>query len=391
VSGPESQARIQPPTVKSPDSQRAGIIPLGESQLFRTRPGFLFVFLYRQFWWLAPVAALFIIHAIAARIWTPDPMPWLAYAAWLWLLLGLIWRTLTWLSRAYILTDQRIIVRAGIFRIIGADIPLRRIQHTTITRSLLEQVFNLGTIGITTAGADGAAINLLMVPNPNQVLSSLRDAAQRAPAPPKPAPPAKLPPPVIGLAGGIGSGKSEVAHILASLGCLVTDSDKEAKEALDRPEIRTQLAQWWGPDVLLPDGRINRKAIADIVFKSGKDRAALEALVHPLLRARRADLRARAQQAGARAAVIDAPLLFEAGVDTECDAVIFVYAPRALRLERIKSRGWDEAELSRREAAQLPLDQKQRRSTLTIVNDGTPETLRDQVAKALARLSAKRP
>lgn len=378
-------------------SAPAGIIPPGETQVLRTRPGWPFILLYRQMWWLGPVAAAFLIHAIAARIWKPDPMPWLTLFAWGWLLLGLAWRICTWLSRAYILTDQRIIVRAGIFRIIGADIPLRRIQHSTISRSLIEQVFNLGTIGISTAGNDGPVINLLMVPNPNQVLTALRDAAQRAPSrlpapsspPTSPAPRAANPSlPIFGLAGGIGSGKSEVARILASLGCFVIDSDKEAKEALDRPEVRNQLTQWWGQGILLPDRKVNRKAIADIVFKSDKDRAALEALIHPLVRARRADLRKQAQAAGAKAAIIDAPLLFEAGVDAECDAVIFVDAPRPTRIARIAARGWDEAELARREAAQLPHEEKQRRSTITIPNDGSPDELRTRVATAFHKLTS---
>ncbi len=374
------------------------IVPAHETQILRTRPGFLFVLLYRQFWWLAPAAAAFIIHSIVARISSPDPIPKLGYAAWAWLALGFAWRIFTWLARAYILTNERIIIRTGIFRVVGADVPLRRIQHTTVSRSLLEQVFNLGTVGVATAGADGPAINLLMVPKPNQVLAAIRDAAQRAPAsmpaPRRSAPsPAAAHLPVIGLAGGIGSGKSEVARILASLGCFVIDSDKEAKEALDRQEVRDQLVNWWGRGILDASGLVNRRAVADIIFKSDKDRAALEALVHPLVRARRADLRKQAQATGAKAAVIDAPLLFEAGVDAECDAVIFVDAPRQVRLKRIsETRNWGEAELTRRERAQLPLDEKRQRSTLTIVNDGSPVDLRPKVASALARLtSAGRP
>lgn len=364
---------------------RVSTLPPGETQVLRTRPAFLFVLLYRQFWWLAPVATFFVVHAIAARIWTPDPMPWLVWLAIAWLLLGFAWRICTWLARAYILTDQRIIVRTGIFRVTGADIPLRRIQHTTIDRSFLEQIFNLGTIGVATAGDTGPVINLLMVPNPNQVLAAIQETARRAPARQSASQPL-----VIGLAGGIGSGKSEVARILASLGCMVVDSDKDAKEALDRPEVRDQLVSWWGRGILDPSGRVARKAVSDIVFKGGsdKDRAALEALIHPILRSRRADLREQAQAVGARAAVIDAPLLFEAGVDAECDAVMFVDAPRDLRLARIKaSRGWDEAELIRRESAQLPVEEKRRRSTVVVFNNGSLEALRPRVEIALRKLT----
>ena len=113
--------------------------------------------------------------------------------------------------------------------------------------------------------------------------------------------------------------------------------------------------------MLRPDGRVNRKAVAEIIFRDATQRQRLEALVHPLLRAGRAGLRERAK--GAKAVVIDAPLLFEAGVDAECDTVIYVDSPREQRLARVRAtRGWDEPELERREASQLPLEQKRRRS-----------------------------
>jgi dephospho-CoA kinase len=89
--------------------------------------------------------------------------------------------------------------------------------------------------------------------------------------------------------------------------------------------------------------------------------------------------------------VIDAPLLFEAGVDRECDAVVFVDAPRAARLERVATkRGWTEAELDRRESVQLPLEEKRRRSSAVIANDAGEAELRQQVAAVLNRLAPNR-
>jgi dephospho-CoA kinase len=139
--------------------------------------------------------------------------------------------------------------------------------------------------------------------------------------------------------------------------------------------------------VLHPDGSVDRKRIADIVFHHERERQRLEALIHPLVRQSRAALIRQARAAGAPLAVIDAPLLFEAAVDAECDAVIFVDTPRDLRLDRLAaSRGWDDAELSRRERSQLPLQEKRRRSTHTVTNFGDPAALRAQVEAVYRQL-----
>jgi dephospho-CoA kinase len=201
---------------------------------------------------------------------------------------------------------------------------------------------------------------------------------------------------IIGLAGGVGSGKSEAGGILADLGCVLTDSDAEARAVLDLPEVKGQLVSWWGGGILGPEGRVQRGAIAKIVFADPEQRRRLEGLVHPLVRRSREELIRRAAAQGARAVVIDAPLLFEAGVDAECDAVIFIDAPRASRLERVRTgRGWDEAELDRREAAQMPLEEKRRRAHEVVMNDGTRGALRGALSAALARIleraRAKRP
>lgn len=194
---------------------------------------------------------------------------------------------------------------------------------------------------------------------------------------------------VIGIAGGIGAGKSAAARALGDLGCLVSDSDREAKAELDEPEVRAQLVEWWGGQILGPDDRVDRAAIASVIFEQPAERRRLEALIHPRLRHKRAALRAHAEQIGAPAIVIDAPLLFEAGLDAECDAVVFVDAPREQRLARVRSaRGWDEAELDRREQAQRPLAEKRAGSTVVVLNDGDERALRAGVAEFFRRLVA---
>jgi dephospho-CoA kinase len=337
------------------------------------------VFLYRQGWWLGPGILLLLIHALIARLWSDDPAPSLVTLAIVWLIVGLVFRIVAWLCRSYKVTEQRILVRVGVISRLAADVPRRRIQHTVMTQSLAERILGLGTVGVSTA--DGEAVNLLMIPSPNAMLELLRrKPSATAQAPPKS-------PPVIGLAGGIGAGKTEVARIFHRLGCMVIDSDKEAKEALDRPEVRDQLVKWWGSSVIGPEGKVDRKAIANIIFKSDKDRAALEALVHPLVRARRGELKKSAIASGAAGVVIDAPLLFEAGVDSECDVVVFVDASRETRLKRVKeSRRWDEAEFERREKAQMPLEEKKLRSAYIIENDGKGGKLAREVEDVLERV-----
>ncbi|OAB63717.1 hypothetical protein AY599_28250 [Leptolyngbya valderiana BDU 20041] len=189
---------------------------------------------------------------------------------------------------------------------------------------------------------------------------------------------------ILGLAGGVGSGKSAVAAILGELGFVVSDSDAGARAVLERPEVVKELVEAFGEGVLDEHGRPDRRAIADAVFADEARRRTLEGIVHPRLHEERARLVEAARARGAAGVVIDAPLLFEAGVDAECDAVIFVDTPRALRLARVSDgRGWSEAELTRREAAQMPLDEKRRRSDRVVVNDGDLEALRTRVRAAV--------
>ena len=192
--------------------------------------------------------------------------------------------------------------------------------------------------------------------------------------------------PIIGLAGGIGSGKSTVARLLAELGCVVADSDAAARAALQDPAIRARIIEQWGEAMVNRDGQIDRSKLAGVVFADPAARKVLESITHPWIEARRREL-FDAAPADAPALVIDAPLLFEAGLDRECDAVIFVDAPRQVRLERvIRHRGWDEAELKRREDSQLPLDEKRLRADDILINNDAVGELEEQVRRTLSRI-----
>ena len=189
--------------------------------------------------------------------------------------------------------------------------------------------------------------------------------------------------PVIGLTGGIGAGKSEVARILAERGCVVSHSDDDGRAALEDAEIRATIVSWWGDRVLDDDARIDRRAVAHIVFADPIERRRLEALTHPWIERRR-KMRFAAAAAETPAFVIDAPLLIEAGLDAKCDAVIFVDAPFETRLARVSAgRGWTEAELRLREDSQLPLDVKRSKADHVIQNDGDLNELSKQVHTVL--------
>lgn len=203
--------------------------------------------------------------------------------------------------------------------------------------------------------------------------------------------PTQLPPnrrPVIGIAGGIGSGKSVAARLLGELGCEVCISDDAARAVLLEPEVRAAIVARAGAGVAAADGSVDRAALGRAIFGDPALRRDIEAIMHPRIEARRRAQFAAAPEA-ARAFVIDAPLLFEVGLDRECDAVVFIDAPREQRLARVRSsRGWDEGELARREMSQLQLDEKRRRSTHVVENHGDTARLKGMLSSILERIVA---
>ena len=193
--------------------------------------------------------------------------------------------------------------------------------------------------------------------------------------------------PVIGIAGGIGSGKSFVARLFGEEGCLVIDSDQQVSEAYRDEEVRQTLRQWWGEQALRPDGRIDRRFIGARVFNNSHERRRLEELIHPRVNAARQRLMEQAAKDPlVKAFIWDTPLLFETGLNRQCDAAVFVEAPLEDRLQRVKGRGWDAAELARREKSQWPLDRKREISDYVIRNTADADFARDQVRDVLSRI-----
>ena len=198
--------------------------------------------------------------------------------------------------------------------------------------------------------------------------------------------------PVIGLLGGPGAGKSYLAGLFEQLGGKVIDADTIAREALELPEVRATLVEWWGPDILTADGRIDRPAVGRRVFEAPGELARLESLIHPRVNAKRQELREQYRSDPAVTAIIeDCPLLLERGLNDDGDVLVFVEASRETREKRVlETREWSAAELDRREKNQLPLDIKRGRADYVFDSEADPIALATQAREILVKASTTR-
>jgi dephospho-CoA kinase len=196
--------------------------------------------------------------------------------------------------------------------------------------------------------------------------------------------------PIIGIAGGIGSGKSFIAQLFANEGCLVLNADDQVRALYVDPAIKETLRTWWGDGVFNSHGDVDRSAIAHIIFADAEQKKRLESLLHPKVdQLRIAAMKAAAADPQVLAFVWDIPLLFEVGLHVRCDAIVFVDAPPAQRLQRVhQTRGWDEIELLRREKLQLPLDNKRRMSNYILENTADVGFAQRQVREVLSGILA---
>ncbi|MGW9430515.1 dephospho-CoA kinase [Streptomyces decoyicus] len=190
----------------------------------------------------------------------------------------------------------------------------------------------------------------------------------------------------VGLTGGIGAGKSEVSRLLASYGAVIVDADKIAREVVEpgTPGLAAVVAEF-GDGVLTPDGSLDRPQLGGIVFSDPEKLKALNAIVHPLVGGRSAELEA---SAGPDAVVVhDVPLLTENGLAPLYDLVVVVDAAVATQLDRlVRLRGMAEDEAKSRMAAQATREQRLAVADLVIDNDGPLEALEPQVRAVWERL-----
>jgi dephospho-CoA kinase len=193
--------------------------------------------------------------------------------------------------------------------------------------------------------------------------------------------------PLVGLTGGLGAGKSTALDALQRLGASVLSTDAVVHELYDSEEVRRAVRERWGEEVVR-DGAVDRAAVARCAFASDEERRWLEGLLWPLVGARVAEwiTKARASVPPPRAAVVETPLLFEAGMDGLYDATIAVIAPEDVRRDRAQGRG--HAQLDERVARQLPQEEKARRATFAVTNDGTVPELEGKLSTILDKLGA---
>lgn len=190
----------------------------------------------------------------------------------------------------------------------------------------------------------------------------------------------------VGLTGGIGSGKSEVSRLLGEHGAVIVDADRIAREVVEPgTEGHAAVVAEFGEEILAPDGTLDRPRLGALVFGDPERLKALNAIVHPLVGARSAELQ---RTAGEDAVVVhDVPLLVENGLGPQYDLVVVVDASTETRLDRlVRLRGMTEADARARMAAQATREQRLAVADVVVDNDGSPEQLRERVAELWRRL-----
>ena len=187
--------------------------------------------------------------------------------------------------------------------------------------------------------------------------------------------------PVIGILGGLCSGKTTVATEFAKLGCAIIDADKIAHELLEEPSIKNKVVDFFGERILDPQARVDRKKLGEVVFANGHKLAELNKLLHPGVLERVEQL---IEQYNAenrvKAIVLDMPLLVEVGMEKRCNRLIFIDCEQKIRAERAKKLGFGKNQIKIREKFQISLDNKASRADNTIENNSDFSALVRQVA-----------
>lgn len=197
---------------------------------------------------------------------------------------------------------------------------------------------------------------------------------------------------LVGLTGGIATGKSTVASMFRALGCPIIDADVLARDVVEpgQPAL-ADIAREFGPGVLGPDGRLDRPALATVVFANAERRRRLEAITHPRIRERFTEqLGALAQRGVDGVVIFDAAVIIESGGYKQMDRLVVVIADEATQLARLRARdGLDETEALRRIHSQMPLAEKAKLADHVIDNSGDRAATEAQVRRVHAALLAE--
>lgn len=190
---------------------------------------------------------------------------------------------------------------------------------------------------------------------------------------------------VVGLTGGIASGKSTVSKMFKDMGITVIDADIEARLAVEKGEPAYEnIVAFFGRDILLEDGSINRAKLGEIIFNDLEKRLKLNSIVHPEVRKRMLAKRDQAIEAGERLIIMDIPLLFESKLTYMVDKILLVYVDAETQLERLMARNhFTKEEAISRINSQMPLKDKIKLSDAVIDNNGTIEETRNQLIRIL--------
>lgn len=191
---------------------------------------------------------------------------------------------------------------------------------------------------------------------------------------------------VIGLIGGVASGKSTVAEALREIGCSVADADRICHDALREAAVRDAVVAVFGPAVLGPNGEVDRARLRP-VFDDPEALARLEGILHPIAIERTRQAIREARRDRRPGVIVDAPLLLESGLDRLCDVLVLVDVTEASRRARARGRGMGESDWARRERHQLPVDEKRRRAHHTLDADAPESEVRRRVRELWNRLT----
>ena len=197
---------------------------------------------------------------------------------------------------------------------------------------------------------------------------------------------------VIGLTGGIATGKSTVSAILENAGAVIIDADRIARETVNKGQPAYQeIVKHFGENVLLPDGEINRVLLGDIIFNDPQKKQLLNNIVHPHVSKETNRQLKQVEKANPDTiAVLDIPLLIEAEMDKDLAEVIVVYVPEHIQIKRLMKRdNISQADALARIRSQMPIEEKKERATIVIDNSGSMEETRKQTLEIFQRLNDK--
>jgi dephospho-CoA kinase len=190
---------------------------------------------------------------------------------------------------------------------------------------------------------------------------------------------------IIGLLGGVASGKSQVARLFRRQGAEVLDADTVGHEVLRMPSVREAIRHHFGAAVIGPDGQVNRPALGHIVFGASptapQELTVLESLTHPHIRRQLRGQADRMLADGVPVVILDAPVLLKAGWNDLCDAMVFVDCPESVRRARAVARGWTADDFTAREAAQASVESKRALADFVVDNSGSLGYTQSQIEK----------